>query len=64
MLDDDDIPVPSIGGMNSSREDLAGDSELTVEERVEKMIEEKDQRAMEAWTMMPRLFDIWGMSYT
>jgi hypothetical protein len=61
---DDDIPVPSIGGMNSSREVLEGDSELTVEERVEKMIQEKERRAMEAWTMMPRLFDIWGMSYT
>lgn len=35
-------------------------SDMSVEERVEKMIEEKERRAMEAWTMMPRLFDTWG----
>jgi hypothetical protein len=35
-------------------------SELTVDEKVERMIQEKERRDTEAWTVMPRLFDIWG----
>ena len=35
-------------------------ADLTVDEKVERMIQEKERRDTEAWTMLPRLFDIWG----
>eukprot|EP00545_Synedropsis_sp_CCMP1620_P014154 CAMPEP_0119014762 /NCGR_PEP_ID=MMETSP1176-20130426/10375_1 /TAXON_ID=265551 /ORGANISM="Synedropsis recta cf, Strain CCMP1620" /LENGTH=325 /DNA_ID=CAMNT_0006968001 /DNA_START=30 /DNA_END=1007 /DNA_ORIENTATION=- len=50
--------IPMAGEVSQLDVFLATD-DLTIEERVDKMIEDKDRRAMEAWTMMPRLFDIW-----
>jgi hypothetical protein len=38
------------------------DLELSVDEKVDRIIEDKQRREMEAWTMMPRLFDTWGKS--
>ena len=38
------------------------DLELSVEEKLERMIEDKQIRDTKAWTMMPRLFDTWGKS--
>lgn len=35
------------------------DSELSVDEKIDRIVQEKDRRVAEAWTMMPRLFDIW-----
>ena len=43
-------------------EGLVVNFELSVDEKVDKMIEDKQRRDTEAWTMMPRLFDIWGKS--
>jgi hypothetical protein len=39
------------------------DSELSVDEKIDRIVQEKDRRVAEAWTMMPRLFDIWGKPY-
>ena len=36
------------------------DSSLSVEEKIERIVQDKDRRDAEAWTMMPQLFDKWG----
>jgi hypothetical protein len=33
---------------------------LTVEEKIAKMATEKERRDAAAWTILPRLFEVWG----
>ena len=39
------------------------DSALSIDEKIKRIVLEKERRRDEAWTMMPRLFDIWGKLY-